>query len=80
MVVAIEAKRCDITKTKHQNFEAMEASICTNKHMSKSYRAIKGVRTDFHSRVFVSRDKRSILTSSTPIGLTNDIEVPPSIE
>lgn len=80
MVVVIEAKRCDITKAKHQNFAVMEASRVINKSKNTSYRTIKGICTDFHSWVFVSREKRSICTDSTSMVLTNGIEVPQNFD
>ncbi|KAG1685754.1 hypothetical protein DVH05_007748 [Phytophthora capsici] len=76
MVVVTEAKRCDMTQTKHQNFAVMKADRILNKHVDTPYRTIKGICTDFQNRVFVSRERQAICTDATSITLTNGMELP----
>ncbi|KAG1711661.1 hypothetical protein DVH05_008908 [Phytophthora capsici] len=76
MVVVTEAKRCDMTQAKHQNFAVMEAARIQNKHIDIPYRTIKGICTDFQNWVFVSRGRQAICTDATSMTLTNGMERP----
>jgi len=76
MVVVIEAKRCDMTQAKHQNFAVMETARVLNKRKNKYYRAIKGICTDFQNWTFVSRERRSICMDDTSMIVTKGLELP----
>ncbi|KAG3103484.1 hypothetical protein PI125_g13849, partial [Phytophthora idaei] len=73
MVVVTEAKRCDMTGAKHENFAVMEAP------RNEQYGTLKGICTDFQNWVFVSREKDNICSDSTSMILTNGFKLPENL-